>query len=173
MILLFRSVTQDRTAYPSGQCTEATIASILNVGLEEVPDLWTGDPRHPYSRSPERWMALHDWLKGKGLIIVALHWTPRSLPLTVPYMEPEFDARDIGSLIDYSKPHGLSGQNPADGVSHFCVGVEGQIVWDPHPKRLGLYDCDGAMFIIERKTVPKEMRDWPSISVKLDKFKEG
>ena len=70
--MIYDEVTQDRTEAGSGNCTEATIASILRVPLVSVPDLWTGSFEEP--RSDERWLALHAWLKKQGKKIAYIEY---------------------------------------------------------------------------------------------------
>ena len=61
-------VTQTRTGYGCGNCTEAGIASLLGVALEDLPDIWAG-PHVPDDAPAEEHqplanrIRLWEWLK--------------------------------------------------------------------------------------------------------------
>jgi len=144
-------VNQIRTGVPMGQCTEACYASILGVPLEEVPDLFTGDLANP--RSEERWLVLHRYLKDtRGLKI--FHY---SFERTSEYAE---EIRYL-QAPDYAF-HTICGWNP-EGVKHMVVGYNGEMVWDPNPKRLGLVEADGCEFLLNRE----EAGVWFDVTDKL------
>ena len=130
-------VTQTRTGFPSGNCTEAALASVLGCGLDDVPVLWCGrfDVATVEEAQPsDRMAAMLSWLRethGKQWI----EWrfvSPMSLPLTGDvYSEiPEWRG-------DWAEPHFLVGPNP-DGIAHVVVGVRGAVAWDSNPLRRGI-----------------------------------
>lgn len=147
-------VTQSRTGRPAGNCTEASIASILGVPLEAVPDLYDPeeDPESPTWRQA-RWKVLHDWLLTEhGLKYVQVRLPPaQALPII---------ARGIGEEALRNTYHLLMGKNP-DGLGHAVVGLNGEMVWDPNPRRRGIVDADEVVFLLPATLFPKEFRDWP------------
>jgi hypothetical protein len=65
------------------------------------------------------------WLSSLGYDLVTIEVPPDDeLPQEVLDSVPEV-------------PHFLGGISPR-GFGHRCVGVGGQLVWDPHPSRAGL-----------------------------------
>jgi hypothetical protein len=95
-----------------GNCTQAVVASILGLDLDEVPDfnlLHKDDPHAgPYWQHLEEWFAERGWcfLIGPG---------DRS----------------------YETYYLAAGPSPR-GVSHFVVMRDGAVVHDPHPSRAGI-----------------------------------
>lgn len=132
---VMREVTQTRTGFPAGNCTEATLASLLGVDIDEVPALWSGDmgaKDYAEAQPPERMAALLDWLEeqhGVRWVEWRLH-APCGLPISaVDLPHPD--------MLDMGHPHVLVGPNP-DGVPHMVVGQGGEIRWDPNPLRRGI-----------------------------------
>jgi len=144
-------VTQSRTGAPSGNCTEATIASLLGCRLEEVPVLWSGNMNAKTleeAQPPERLEVLNQWLEERGLIWV--NWTfaePVAGPIAAEVYErsrgpwPNDDSPEYWLGPAFGRPHIIGGFNP-DGVPHFCVGMAGKVLWDPNPLRRGLATID-------------------------------
>lgn len=132
---VMREVTQTRTGFPAGNCTEATIASLLGVDLESVPQLWSGDldaKDYAEAQPPERMVALLDWMEREH----GVRWVEWRLhePCGLPIAAVDLPRRD---LLDMSRPHVLVGPNP-DGVPHCVVGQGGDVRWDPNPARRGI-----------------------------------
>lgn len=150
-------VTQTRTGFPAGNCTEATIASILEIPLSEVPDLF--DPEEdPVSTTwrQARWIEMHRWLLEKhGLKYVQVCLPPeQALPIFV---------NGLGEETVRTTYHMLMGKNP-DGLGHAVVGLNGEMVWDPNPLRRGIVDPDEVVFLVPVNYLPAECRDWPGVS---------
>lgn len=104
-----KPVDQDRFGSPRGNCTEACIASILEIPLSEVPDL--AKDTQPWQLLLDAWM-LQKW----GLHFVGV------------------DA-DAGWMPDVI--HVMSGTSPR-GVRHAVVAKGGELIHDPHPDRTGI-----------------------------------
>lgn len=164
-------VDQIRTGRGRGQCTEASIASVLEVPLEAVPDLWAGpevpedapDEDHQPMELRERlwaWM-----LKEFGVVEIGVHFTdyPRN-PLSAWAAAVQFFQDHFG--IDLTKPEHeyqlLIGPNP-DGHSHQVVGHRGIVVHDPNPSRRGITECTHVAWLLPITLVPAEVRHMPSI----------
>ena len=160
-----RPVTQIRTGYGRGQCTEAAIASILEVELNEVPDLWAG-PHVPLSAPPrdhqplERHEALWAWLKDRGRMWCWGEFAARPLPLN-PADYPHLD------WLPWEGHHLMAGPNP-DGVEHMVVGKAGRLAWDPNPTRRGIVACNAAGFLLPLDDCPPEWLDWPGVALPFD-----
>jgi hypothetical protein len=134
-------VTQTRFGFPSGNCTEAALASVLGVPLEAVPSLWCGrlDVATPEEAQPaDRYAALMAWLRREH----GVRWEVWTLPAPVPLPVPR-SAYDAGEGLGrwWDAPHFLSGPNP-DGVRHMTVGLRGVVEWDPNPRRRGILSAE-------------------------------
>lgn len=160
-----KPVTQTRTGVPQGNCTEACIASVLEVPLEEVPDLYdaTTDTGH----DPERWTQLRQWLRERGFLWMFADFKARDLPLRfVDHWQ--FAPDDFLTQIDWDTSHYFfCGPNP-DGLPHCVVAQGGQVVWDPNPFRRGITAVDGLVYLTPLAILPPEMHDWPAIQLFLD-----
>ena len=101
-----------------GDCTRASLASLLDLSLNEVPHFLQMAKGQAY----EYYDLIEDFLLTKGLIVLwhrslAYHWRP-------------------GDPDCY---HLISGRSPRHaGIGHMVAGLNGQIVHDPHPSRAGL-----------------------------------
>lgn len=105
----------------SGNCTQAAVASLLDIPLDSVPDFKKEAGNHAYMF----WMLFEDFLLEKGF------WTIR---------------KDTDSYI----PEGYylaSGPSPR-GVSHMIVMKEGEMVHDPHPSKEGIKEIKSIWILI-------------------------
>lgn len=149
-------VTQTRVGFPSGNCTEACIASILGLPLEVVPDLYDpnvdhtqDDARHP------RWLAMHAWLLGRNLKYVQIRLPPeRALA---------YAGEALGPTVRMMH-HLLMGYNP-DGIGHAVVALGGLMVWDPNPLRRGIVNPDEVCFLLPASMFPEYCREWPGLDM--------
>lgn len=132
----WREVTQTRTGFPSGNCTEACIASVLGCDLDEVPQLWSGrdDCRDDAEAQPRKnLLRLARWLHERGW--AWREWTFAGRP-ELPLPRSAFTgAERWAGPID--QVHLIAGINP-DGLAHMVVGKGGEVVWDPNPQRRGI-----------------------------------
>lgn len=108
----------------AGDCLRATVASIFELPIEEVPHFCDTGLERPGNKSVWSW-ALIGWCFTAGVVI---------------------DARQVtdGERIAYSGIPGyciLSGPGPR-GWRHSVVGYQGRMVHDPHPSRAGLVSID-------------------------------
>ena len=118
-----------------GNCYPACIASILNLDLEDVPEIYGKDRVSEDKDSPDNWMAGVDWLNKRGYSIVCFEW-----PVPSQLMRA-FN----GSYVI------LSGKSPRfKTTNHAVVGLITEhgfeIVHDPHPEGTGI---DGKPDFIE------------------------
>jgi len=100
-------VTQTRTG-PEGNCMSATLASILEIPIWEVPELG-GDEEFLEN--------IQKFLEPRGLYYVQVK--PDD-----PVLETAFQRGEVY--------HTVEGVSPRGGM-HACVGLNGSILWDPHP----------------------------------------
>ncbi len=93
----------------SGNCTEACIATLLGLTIEQVPSF-----RHRYITASEYWDLIDAFLltQGKEMFAVPDHKTIEGI-----YM--------------------VSGPSVRD-ASHCVLYENGQLAWDPHPSRAGI-----------------------------------
>lgn len=132
----WRRVTQTRTGFPAGNCTEAALASLLGCDIEDVPVLWSGDmgaTTDDDAQPPERFAAMLDWLHDRG-------WEWREWRLAEPVAPPVPEAAYLaasGWRGGWSAPHFLAGPNQ-DGIAHMVIGSRGVVLWDPNPTRRGI-----------------------------------
>lgn len=112
-----KPVLQTIFGSPDGNCFQAGIASILDVGIEEIPffgvdEWWFGRAR--------------DFVKTKGrdLIFLPKEW-------------------GVDSINAY---HLISGRSRR-GYRHVVVGLESYMVHDPHPEGTGLVSIDGLFIL--------------------------
>jgi hypothetical protein len=118
-----RGVTQSREGFPGGDCVRASWATLLGLDLEDIPPL---DPGTAMSLGVEQGDLERAWLASIGLDLVEIKVGP----------DDELPEEVLGCVPD-GVAHLMSGISPR-GFGHRCVGVGGQLVWDPHPSRDGL-----------------------------------
>lgn len=120
----------DQTKFGNeGNCFAACIASILEIPLQEVPDLAAAMQAKKNFRR-----ILADWLHLRGLT----------------YVELEI-GKPNWSMGDWNPPtyHIIGGDSPR-GVEggHAVVGYAGTMVHDPHPSRAGVSKVTDWSFFI-------------------------
>ena len=103
-----KPVYQTREGYPNGNCLQACIASVLEVSLDDVPEI-----------PPES----ADW-------VADLH------TILAPYGYYTVDITTDGTI-----PQGwhlIAGKSPRGDFYHSVVGLDGEMVHDPHLSGDGL-----------------------------------
>jgi hypothetical protein len=101
-----------------GDCTRAVIAALLDLSIAEVPHFLQDAKGDAY----EYYQAIDAFLEQRGLEILwdvnlIYYWRPG---------DPDFY-------------HYMSGPSPRNAsIGHAVVGLNGQIIHDPHPDRTGL-----------------------------------
>lgn len=110
------------TPQEGGNCYAASIASMLECELDEVPQLQPGE-----WNTDEGWDAyhsrMHAWLAARNLI-----------PLRFPAQD---DWKPCGYALAGVKSPRFA------GFEHSVVALDGEIVWDPHPQ------CSGGPYEID------------------------
>lgn len=94
-----------------GDCLRACVASLIEVPAAEVPhvaQLFPNDAR-------AAWNHLYDFLEARGYCYV---------PGRKTIIEGQY--------------HIISGPSPRNKGTHAVIGLDGKIVFDPHPSRAGL-----------------------------------
>lgn len=153
-----RPVDQIRTGSPMGQCTEASIASLLEVGLDEVPDLYDPDDLERRQTHPRllRWLASRGWAWAGGLL-------GRDIPADALELPRDLPAVAIGCGLttaeDWQGWHLLLGKNP-DGLGHAVVGRGGRLAHDPNPSRRGLATVDEVAVLLPVARLAR----WPELA---------
>lgn len=110
-------VQQTRTG-SNGNCFEASIASLLGLPIEQVPDLGAYEDNG-------LWMEkLNEWLAQKGL----------------SYFESRIARNELDDFfIDKDFYHVLIGPTErSKRILHAVVGRKGKMVHDPHPDNIGV-----------------------------------
>lgn len=164
-------VTQTRTGKPRGNCTEASIASLLEVDLSAVPELL--DPGHPddahidVHRPQWRWYRLLEWIKTEHKRqLLAVQFTDYRPSIEVawneaaPRLKEELGRFAVKPRADWWIHHLACGHNP-DGIQHMTVAKLGTMVFDPNPRRRGIVDCDQIAWLVPLELVPDEYRSMP------------
>ena len=100
-------VVQSRMGKRNGTCFRAALASILELGEQDVPDFGGDDPDEAVY-----WGRVDSWLAGRGLRY-------KQVPIIKGAAPP------LGW-------HTIEGLSPRGG-NHAVVGYNGQFVHDPHP----------------------------------------
>jgi hypothetical protein len=125
--------TQRFEGWPDGECVRAAHACILDLPLEVVPQL---DPGTAMRLGVEQRDLERAWLATLGLGIREFSVDPsQSIPEEI-----------LGHVPDV--PHFMSGISPR-GFGHRCVGMGGELVWDPHPSRAGLMSVYSLGFLVK------------------------
>ena len=123
-----KPVMQTRFGWPEGNCTEACLASMLGLDIEEVPDLFVACDRRDGVIGGD-WIGVIDsWLRTRGL---SLLW----IDLNSVHGAAQIMSRR-GEFM-----HLMSGGSPRirkEGFEHMVVAVNGRMVHDPHPDGSGL-----------------------------------
>lgn len=112
---------QTRTG-PGGNCVATCYASLLGIPLAAVPEL--------YGTSNQT-LAEAAFLRERGLGLVRVPLLPGQ---DLPYVSP-------GTY------HLIAGLGPR-GYLHRVVGLDGQILHDPHPEGTGLVRQDAWIFLV-------------------------
>ena len=130
-LLIERGVNQSRTSSPYGNCVEASIATLLNLDIADIPDVRAAAEERGFDdkmfdavmkrrkRVLCRWLAeAFDlfWIEGEGT-------RPPIIDTQGPNAAPLF---------------WLAGGQSPRGLGHMVVYADDELVWDPHPSRLGL-----------------------------------
>jgi len=108
--------------FTNGNCFEDSIASLLELDIDDVPDLLA-------YQDDQRWVGkLNEWLAQKGLC----------------YMEsllPLEDVEDFFSNKDFY--HTIISDTTSDGkVKHAVIARKGKMIHDPHPAQLKMIEPD-------------------------------
>jgi hypothetical protein len=98
-----------------GNCFAACIASVLEVRIEDVPNV--------HLDSPEDWHTVQAWLAQRNLAMIG-------------YDSDDFAPEEVkrDSLRGYSLC-GVRYEYPGGGVNHSVVALNGEIAWNPSPLR--------------------------------------
>jgi hypothetical protein len=121
-------VFQTKYGERDGNCFMACVASILEISLEDCPDLY--DETGAYAPGT-------NWLQ------VAADWAYAHADALLIGLGPN----DDGLM---KPPQGyaiISGLSPF-GYMHACVALNGQVVHDPHPHGLGLVQITDMVAVI-------------------------
>lgn len=142
-------ITQTRTGYGRGQCTEASIASLLEVPLETVPDIWAGpyaplDAQQPLELSIKMW----EWLKREhGVMLCGIKLRERAPTIREAWLRADGLFPFDWSESEWARYHIAIGPNP-DGVEHCVVAERGELAWDPNPRRRGIVACQFVQWLV-------------------------
>ena len=129
-----KPIDQTRFGMPFGNCYEACLASLLELPLNDVPDLGALKTDKDISEctlddSPPKWeMVLLEWLHSMGVSFYCLKYCKY-----VVSKLPENALIIVGGLN-------------SNGVSHACIGEKRnekiEVIHDPNPSRGGLKEFE-------------------------------
>jgi len=147
-------VDQIRTGKPQGQCTEASVASLLEVELHEIPELWAGEGAEE-PRPTHRCIRMYGFVLSRGYQWCQFAFEER------PLEKLDIDDLNLTSLpLELARGHHLIlGKNP-DGLGHMCVGKNGKLVHDPNPSRRGLVTVDTIAVFVPLEMVSEKYVGW-------------
>ena len=113
-----KPVKQTRTG-KGGNCFTACVASILELNIDEVPDL---APRKDIE-GLEQDKILNDWLGQFGLRFFSFR----------------LHDEDYRKIVFKNAYHTICGKCPRDpNLDHIVVGFNGEMIHDPHPEGTGV-----------------------------------
>ena len=117
--ILPRLVKQDKFG-EEGNCLTACIASIFDLELGDIPNFCEPDPDYAWFEK------LNIWLSKRGLF----------------YLEATFKRNELDELfLDNKVIHIITGRSPRSAtLLHAVVGLNGRMIFDPHPADLGLLE---------------------------------
>lgn len=101
-----------------GDCQRACIASLLDLPISEVPHFL----RESEGKAAVFWRSIIDFVEARGFEYLC------SLP---KFMPEHAEAMGGYHIIAGPSPRGM-------GIFHAVVGLNGEIVFDPHPSKAGL-----------------------------------
>jgi len=116
-------VTQTHEGWPHGNCVQASYATLFGCPIECIPRFDPASIGQQKQGDLER-----EWLASLGFDLVEIAVSSnQELP------------QDVLDTVEdeWPMPHLISGMSPR-GFGHRCVGIGGQVAWDPHPSRAGL-----------------------------------
>ena len=146
-----RPVDQSKFGYPEGNCLMACVASILEVELCDLPDLFlrccrTTDEGLTWSDRGEHWLdVLQEGVKVHGW---EASWRDAKPEETPP----------AGYAIA-GGPTGRTFDEDGRDVGHCVVCLDGVMVHDPHPERTGLRGKTEDWILLERVGTSEGARD--------------
>lgn len=110
-----------------GDCMRATFASLFELPIEDVPHfLHDGCDSDTFHRR------INDWLR----------------PMNLGYMPVALAGCEWLEAIGLNGwHHEAFGPSPR-GVQHACVAIDGAVVHDPHPSKVGLVGIEGAGVLV-------------------------
>lgn len=116
-------VMQDKFGKEFGNCWGACIATLLEIPLEEIPNL----------NIENQTLVTNNWLASLGYGIFECQ------PLTKETMES----------LGLSTYHIITGDSPRGNFKHAVIGFNGIFIHDPHPDQTGLRSIDSNAFLIK------------------------
>lgn len=131
------------------------MASVLEVPLDQVPELWGGgDAGTEEERPLRRWIQLCAFILSKGFQLIRYSIPPSKLPL-------DLDALDLPRKARFCARgfHLLAGENPTK-LGHMCVGRDGALVHDPNPSRAGLIMVDEVIVFMPLEMIDDDCVHW-------------
>jgi hypothetical protein len=128
-----RPVTQRIEGWPYGSCVQAAYATLLGLPIDAVPRF---DPAATTLAGVEQHVREREWLASIGYDLLEISTDPS-----------ESLAPEVLECIPDGMPHLMSGVSPR-GFGHRCVGIGGELAWDPHPSRAGLLTVYSVGFLV-------------------------
>ena len=122
-------VVQTRFGYPEGNCLMACVASILEVPLEELPDLH--EECDTWNEEEEKWVWEGDWWGVLSEAVKARGW--KALGVKEGHLAPWGFA-----IAGGDSPRADVVDEEGKNVGHVIVCLDGKPWHDPHPSGAGL-----------------------------------
>ena len=133
MIPVDQDIFTDPEKGTIGNCFQASIASLLEIPLSEVPHFY-GDGEQ------QGWFKFREWLRERYDMEVAT-----------------FPPHTGGAIKFLEGCYYLVSGWTVRGTNHMCVGRDGHVIHDPHPSKAGLLSQE--TFTVLIPTDPARLRD--------------
>ncbi len=136
-----KPVDQTKFGYPEGNCLMACVASILEVALDELPDLFE---RCCTVREDGITWDDGDWWEVLQEGVAAHGWT-------ASYEAARYDMPHPPAYAIAGGPGGRAFDEKGVDVGHCVVCLNGEMVHDPHPDKTGLAGPIEDWILLERR----------------------
>lgn len=125
-------VEQTRFGWPEGNCLMACVASVLEVPLSDLPDLYD----RKQGGDDDWWMIVRRTLARYGWEAIYLH--PEYVSATNEDRSPADLAPSGWALAGGPSPREGVVNDDGENAGHVVVAKDGELVHDPHPSGDGL-----------------------------------
>ena len=135
MIPIDQTRLHDDKAGTVGNCTQAAVASLLEIAIDDVPDFTGGETADTPGAVSAFWQRFDAFFESRGLT-----------------------AHRLSGDVGVECMHLASGLSPR-GISHMIVRKGFEVIHDPHPSRAGLESVKHVYLVAPRDIAQWELRE--------------